>query len=103
MKKDCFLCLTEIEEDERLTPIENIISCDCKIFIHRECFEKYIEKYNNCPYCHKQITYFKYLPNNELPSIISINNNDNQQLLENQIVVRQRYNKTIVYFILFSF
>lgn len=73
----CFLCILPIE-NQTPSNLENIISCDCKIFIHHSCFQDYISQFNTCPYCKKPITYFKYIQSQELPIIITIQNNNNQ-------------------------
>ena len=47
----CILCY---EESPNLIPRSNYFGCKCKAYFHSECWKKYLEKSNKCPFCKKR-------------------------------------------------
>lgn len=74
---ECFFCLETID-NKYPTYLDNIISCDCKIYIHDECFQEYQTRFTICPFCRTPITYFQYNECEDTPLIL-ISMDSNQQ------------------------
>lgn len=59
-RNECFICLEYISENKSSKKMSNIAeyckTCDCDLFVHVECLNKWFELYKNCPICRKTIT-----------------------------------------------
>lgn len=53
--EECIICLenSSILNEVHCLQLTNIIhiTCQCNVFIHDKCLEKWVNKYNSCPIC----------------------------------------------------
>jgi hypothetical protein len=57
---ECFICYEYILDSKYSKKMSNIFeyckSCDCDVYVHTVCLNKWFDIYKNCPICRKTIT-----------------------------------------------
>jgi hypothetical protein len=57
---ECFICYEYILDNKYSKKMSNILeyckTCDCDVYVHTVCLNKWFDIYKNCPICRKTIT-----------------------------------------------
>lgn len=75
-QNQCILCL---ETNSRVRLVENFYNCNCKFYVHQDCFQNYQQHFSHCIYCRQQSSQqnlqcvFCLLQDNQ---VVNMNNNN---------------------------
>ena len=50
-QNQCILCL---ETNSRVRLVENFYNCNCRFYVHQDCFQNYQQHFSHCMYCRQQ-------------------------------------------------
>ena len=57
---ECFICYEYLLDNKYSKKMSNILeyckTCDCDVYVHTVCLNKWFDIYKNCPICRKTIT-----------------------------------------------
>jgi hypothetical protein len=63
-EEECFICYEYILNYKSSKKMSSILeyckTCDCDVYVHVECLNKWFDIYKNCPICRKSITKNSY-------------------------------------------